>query len=300
MMRSIFFNPENRQKYMGLFQPVKELIQFQESLGNQVLLPKRNDRVFAVKVKDSNLIQYYSVKLRQVIRQFSILKDDIYFDDRNHEEQDPIFASLQPKEESQINLTLLQRQSNEVALKQRQRKKEIENFKTGLFLQGYKYSERIPSYDNYIEERHLEVVKNKIAGKMKDEMKRMQEEIQTQMVADTKRQNEVKIIEISPQGRILACIIGNDLFIRVVNLQVQSASDMINKRSGHQIMNSFMPIYLDLDYYKGNKEVERLEKQAEDGETTKNELKVIALQSESKLRKSMLIFHELLSNNIQC
>ncbi len=51
MMRSIFFNPEHRQKFLGLYQPVKELIQFQESLGNEVLLPKRNDKVFAVKVK---------------------------------------------------------------------------------------------------------------------------------------------------------------------------------------------------------------------------------------------------------
>ena len=46
------------------------------------MLPKLNRQVIAIRQKQTNLIQIYSIKLRKIIRQFIMQTDDLIFEEK--------------------------------------------------------------------------------------------------------------------------------------------------------------------------------------------------------------------------
>jgi len=64
--------------------------------------------------------------------------------------------------------------------------------------------------------------------------------------------NKIHILEISPCGRLLAGFIGDkDIFIKIINQPTIAgyiSLDDIKKLMEFRKLDSFMPIYFDLDY----------------------------------------------------
>lgn len=68
-MKSIFrdVGPTKLQK-LEYYESLKEYIQNEEQLGNEVRLPKLNEEIVAVKNKNSALVKLYSIKKKRVVR----------------------------------------------------------------------------------------------------------------------------------------------------------------------------------------------------------------------------------------
>ena len=75
-MKSIFYNPLDVRIHQKKFEEVKTLISEQESLGNKVLLPKINEDVIFVQIKDSSFVKIYSIKQQTFIRMFNLYKTE--------------------------------------------------------------------------------------------------------------------------------------------------------------------------------------------------------------------------------
>ena len=82
-MKSVFYDtiPHCKEKQLKLSEEIKEFVEDQEKQGNNVLIPKINNKILAVQIGTSNLIRIYSLKLKTFIRQFLFTKQDVAFDD---------------------------------------------------------------------------------------------------------------------------------------------------------------------------------------------------------------------------
>ena len=67
-MRSIFYNPQLREKNLPMFEFFKEFIETEEQLGNRVLVPKLGQEFLAVQQGDSNLIKIFSLSQKTFVR----------------------------------------------------------------------------------------------------------------------------------------------------------------------------------------------------------------------------------------
>jgi hypothetical protein len=67
-MKSIFRNAGRRSVNEEYFESLKEYIQQEKLKGNEVRLPKINEDVIAVRVKDTNLVQLYHIRLKRIVR----------------------------------------------------------------------------------------------------------------------------------------------------------------------------------------------------------------------------------------
>jgi hypothetical protein len=81
VMKSIFFSVSNRRRNLKLYQPIKEFIEHQEGLGNKVFLPKLNEEIIVVNIKETNIIKIYSIKLKMFVREFLLSMDESNFGD---------------------------------------------------------------------------------------------------------------------------------------------------------------------------------------------------------------------------
>lgn len=78
IMRSIFY--EDSDYNYKKTQEVKQYIQEQEFLGNQVILPKFNNSYILVRENTSNLMQIYSIYLQKIVRKFILTAEELEFD----------------------------------------------------------------------------------------------------------------------------------------------------------------------------------------------------------------------------
>jgi len=67
-MKSIFRDVRRRSANQEYFESLKEYIQQEKLKGNEVRLPKINEDIVAVRVKDTNLVQLYHIRLKRVVR----------------------------------------------------------------------------------------------------------------------------------------------------------------------------------------------------------------------------------------
>ena len=74
-MKSIFQNVYKRftgDKFMTIYQPLKEFIEHQKSLGNKLLIPKLNPQIIGIQLKGTDVIQIFNIKLMRVVREFTL------------------------------------------------------------------------------------------------------------------------------------------------------------------------------------------------------------------------------------
>ena len=75
VMKSIFQNVYKRftgDRFMTIYQPLKEFIGHQKSLGNKLLIPKLNPQIIGIQLKGSDVIQIFNIKLMRVVREFTL------------------------------------------------------------------------------------------------------------------------------------------------------------------------------------------------------------------------------------
>ena len=81
-LQSIFYNFNDRDKNLSSFSEFKELIECEEQKGNQVLIPKLDADLLAIRQGSSNTVKLYSITLRAYFREIQIEIADVNLQDQ--------------------------------------------------------------------------------------------------------------------------------------------------------------------------------------------------------------------------
>lgn len=71
-MKSIFYDIKRQNQNREFFEDLKEYVEQKQAEGHEVRLPKKNEDIIAIRLKDTNLIQLYNVKQKLIVRQFNL------------------------------------------------------------------------------------------------------------------------------------------------------------------------------------------------------------------------------------
>lgn len=76
-------------------------------------------------------------------------------------------------------------------------------------------------------------------------MSKLQEEVEN----EAKEKQKIKLLQISPKASIFVSHIGNEIFIKILNLQSENNYSSAVQAQSFQDLTPFMPIYQDKDYH---------------------------------------------------
>ena len=71
---------------------------------------------------------------------------------------------------------------------------------------------------------------------------------------DCVEQNEIDLIAVSPRAKMIVCMIGHDIFIKVIKLAIAANKEKNINPYNYQEQITFMPLYLDYDCVQPKKE----------------------------------------------
>ena len=193
-MKSIFFSVQNRRRNLRLFQSIKEFIEHQEGLGNKVLLPKLNEEIIIVNPKDTNVIKIYSIKLKMFVREFLMTTEESSFGEE-------FLAKPKPTNFDSIDTDSSPRAA----------KKFVELAKSGIRQSAFMESLRLTKGENY-----SEFVSTRLKKKMESKMREtIQQNFDSQ---NQKKEQDISLLEVSPNGKIIVSVIGPNIFIKILNI----------------------------------------------------------------------------------
>lgn len=207
-------------------------------------MPKVNNQILAVKLKDSNVIRIYNIKLRRYTREFTLCKEEASFEDIPQVPGSSALGARSP--------------GGGAALKS---KKTYIEKKLNKFEQESKNNKRVPS--NFMlayqqnREKTLQEYKNEFKMKQLEKNFEMDGDGAGTPVSscchhDQESEKNMNLLEISPSGRVLVSTFGDqaDIFVKVIN--EQTVDDQYNISTAHVESSRapFMPIYFDYDYVK--------------------------------------------------
>ena len=66
--------------------------------------------------------------------------------------------------------------------------------------------------------------------------------------SDCLETNEIDLIAVSPRAKMIVCLIGNEIFIKVIKLAIAANKEKNINPYNYQEQITFMPLYLDYDY----------------------------------------------------